>query len=280
MQKFCVHCGKEVENLENLNFCPFCGGKNNTHQNTLNSKINDSISNAKELAVEKYEIDPTTKISTKVGYFEKRLFIYNKIFFWTILFYPLMIVLNDIYENKFVHNNKFWIKKAISYGIFLSVTYFLLLITSQTKMDYVPINIFLIFGVLYLAKLLQEKFGHLLFIKEKEEKLSENEIQNVIEIQKIDLDEKNQKIKTKFRIIFILLFTMINIIIFQFQSHYLATLLSVILIVTYDNYEQKYLKRDKIKFFWKKRKAFYFFVIFPVLLCISFLIYDTLIFKY
>lgn len=46
MQKFCVHCGKEVENLENLNFCPFCGG-NLKSQKEENIKV-DEISHSKE----------------------------------------------------------------------------------------------------------------------------------------------------------------------------------------------------------------------------------------
>lgn len=81
---------------------------------TIKNNVDDSILTAKNLAKEKYEEDPLTKISTRIGYFEKRLFVFNRIFFWTILFYPLMLVLNDIYENKFVHNNKFWIKKVFA----------------------------------------------------------------------------------------------------------------------------------------------------------------------
>lgn len=246
----------------------------------LNEKIKNAISNAKELAKEKYEEDRTTKIPIEIGYFEKRLYVYDKIFFWTILFYPLKVILNDIYENKFVHNNKYWIKKGIVYGLFLLVTYSILLIVSQAKMDYIPINIFLILGVLFSIELLQEKLGHLLFIKEKEEKLSEDEIKNIIEIQQIDLNKENQKNKLKLRTIFLIFFIIANIFVFQFKSHYLATLLSLALIVGYDNYEQRYFKRDITNLFWKKRIVFYIAIIVPILIVTTFLIYDTLIFKY
>jgi predicted nucleic acid-binding Zn-ribbon protein len=46
MKEFCTHCGKELENLENLNFCPFCGG-NLKNQKEKNTKV-DKISHSKE----------------------------------------------------------------------------------------------------------------------------------------------------------------------------------------------------------------------------------------
>lgn len=160
------------------------------------------------------------------------------------------------------------------------IVYFLLLIASQVKIDYLPVNIFLIFGLLYITKLLQNKFGYLLFIKDKEEKLSEDEIKNIIDIQQIDLNENNQNIKIKSRIIFLVLLVIANMVIFKFESHYIATFVSLVLIVIYDNFEQRYLKRDKTNLFWKKRIVFYVSVVFPILIVSTFVIYDTLIFKY
>ena len=246
-------------------------------EKSINNKINDAILTAKELSKNKYEKDDTTGVHTEVGYFEKRLNIFNKIFFWTIIFYPLMVVLNDIYENKFIHNNKFWIKKGIIYGVTLSIVYLLLLFTSQIKMNYLPINIFLIFGILHFLGLLQKKFGNRLFVVEKEKLITKGEMENIIKIQQIDLNKKN---KIKLRITFFVFFIMFNIFIFQFKSHYLATLLSFCVIVIYDNYEQRYFKRNKTYLFWEKRIVFYIFVIVPILIITTFLIYDTLIFKY
>lgn len=218
--------------------------------------------------------------NTDIGYFEKRLEVFNKIFFWTIIFYPLMLVVKDIYENKEINNNNYWIRKNIFYGLFLSILYPCLLIVSQVKMDYLPINIFLIFGILYLSKIIQDKFWHNLFLKERNETLTELEIKNIDEVQLIDLDKNNQKIKNIFRTIFVSILILTNIYIYKYQSHYIATFISLSMIVIYDICEQKYFKRDKINLFWKKRITFYICVIIPILLSTAFIVYDTLIFKY
>ncbi|CAM4047994.1 zinc ribbon domain-containing protein [Arcobacter cloacae] len=270
MQKFCVHCGKEVENLENLNFCPFCGGnlKRQKEENIKVDKISRSSANS--------EIDPVTKISIKDSFYERNMLLLHKVLFWTVIFAPYMIILNDIYLNKFVHNNEFWIKRAKIYFIFLIVIYSLLRIFSTFEIENLPFANFLaMYSVLFPIYYLQLNYGHL-FATAGKYTPTEEEVKNIIAIQNIDNDEENRKKKIKFRTIFGVFFVLAYIFIFNvmYQSHYLASILSLFLIAGYDYYEQKYFKRDKTELFWKKRVMFYVLVLSPILVVLNFIIYN------
>ena len=228
------------------------------------------------------EKDPLTKVYVKEGFLDKFRFVIDKVLFFTIIFTPYMMVLNDIYLNKLVHNNVFWIKRAKIYFIFILLMYLILWAVYYFRTEYALMTLVFVYGFLYLIWKLQLNYGHLFTTEGKEYSPTEEELKNIIAIQNIDNDEENRKKKIKFRTIFGVFFVLAYIFIFNvmYQSHYLASILSLFLIAGYDYYEQKYFKRDKTKLFWEKRRAFCFFVLSPILVIANFLIYDTLIFKY
>lgn len=228
------------------------------------------------------EKDPLTKVYVKEGFFEKSIFIIDKFLFFTIIFAPYLMVLNDIYLNKLVHNNVFWIKRAKIYFIFILIMYSILSAVYYSKTEYALMTLVFVYGFFYLIWKLQLNYGHLFAPEGKEYTPTEEELKNIIAIQNIDNDEENRKKKIKFRTIFGVFFVLAYIFIFNvmYQSHYLASILSLFLIAGYDYYEQKYFKRDKTELFWEKRRAFYFFVLSPILVIVNFLIYSSLIFHY
>jgi len=223
------------------------------------------------------EKDQLTKIVVEDNFYERNMLLLNKILFWTVLFAPYMIILNDIYLNKFVHNNEFWIKRAKIYFIFLIVIYSILRIFSTLEIENLPLANFLaMYAVLFPIYYLQLNYGHLFATEGKEYSPTEEELKNIIAIQNIDNDEENRKKKIKLRTIFGVFFVLVYIFIFNvmYQSHYLASILSLFLIAGYDYYEQKYFKRDKTKLFWKKRVMFYVLVLSPILVVLNFIIYN------
>ena len=58
-----------------------------------------------------YEDDKLTGLKIKDSFYEEWKDLINRILFWTIIFAPYMFVINDIYQNKLMHDNKFWIKR-------------------------------------------------------------------------------------------------------------------------------------------------------------------------
>lgn len=228
------------------------------------------------------EKDPLTEVYIEEGFFEKSILIIDKVLLFTIIFAPYMMVLNDIYLNKLVHNNVFWIKRAKIYFIFILIMYSILSALYYSRTEYALMTLVFVYGFLYLILKLQLNYGHLFATDGKEYTPTEEELKNIIAIQNIDNDEENRKKKIKFRTIFGVSFVLAYIFIFNvmYQSHYLTSILSLFLIAGYDYYEQKYFKRDKTKLFWEKRRAFYFFVLSPILVIVNFLIYDSLIFHY
>ena len=53
-----------------------------------------------------YEDDKLTGLKIKDSFYEEWKDLINRILFWTIIFAPYMIVLNDIYQNKLMHDNQ------------------------------------------------------------------------------------------------------------------------------------------------------------------------------
>lgn len=227
--------------------------------------------------------DEVTGIVIEDSFYEKNIKWLEKLLFWTIIFSPYMVILNDIYSNKFVHNNNFWIKRIRLYFTFIVTIYTAIWFLSQLKMQYLPaINLLSIYILMYFILIMQIKFMPLFKAKKEDILIDDNELKNITAVQENDTDCDNKKRKFKYRVIFLVLFVLIYIITFNndYQSHYLATFVSFVLIVGYDYFEQKYFKRDIIELFWKKRISFYFLFLAPILIIVSFLIYDTLIFKY
>lgn len=222
------------------------------------------------------EKDPLTKVYVEEGFFEKSIFVIDKFLFFTIIFAPYMMVLNDIYLNKLVHNNVFWIKRAKIYFTFILVMYLILWAVYYFRTEYALMTLVFVYGFLYLIWKLQLNYGHLFATEGKEYTPTEEELKNIIAIQNIDNDEENRKKKIKFRTIFAVFFVLAYIFIFNvmYQSHYLASILSLFLIAGYDYYEQKYFKRDKTELFWKKRVMFYVLVLSPILVVLNFIIYN------
>jgi len=217
------------------------------------------------------------------SFYEKNISWITKLLFWTIILAPYLVVLNDIYQNKLVYNNRFWIKRAKIYFLFILIMYSLMWLFSKFRIDYLPaINLISIYILIYLVLKLQINYKYLFQATEKDCEITKEELEKVKTIQNIDdnLDNKNNKIKS--RILFGIVFFMIYIFIFNFlyQSHYIASILNLFLIAGYDYLEQKKFKRDRTELFWKKRVMFYLFVLSPILVVINFLIYSTLIFKY
>ena len=96
-----------------------------------------------------YEDDKLTGLKIKDSFYEEWKDLINRILFWTIIFAPYMIVLNDIYQNKLMHDNNFWIKRAKFYFAFIVITYFIMSITLQARIEYmIALNLFLTYLVL------------------------------------------------------------------------------------------------------------------------------------
>jgi len=228
------------------------------------------------------EKDVLTNININDSFYERNLFWINRILLFTIVFAPYMIVLNDIYTNKLVHNNNFWLKRVKIYFVFILIMYSILIGIYYLKTEYALMTLVFTYGFLYLIWKLQMNYGHLFATEGKDFIPTEEELKNIIDIQNIDKDKENCEKVIRFRTIFGIFFVLTYIIIFNvmYQSHYLMSVLCLFLIIGYDYFEQKYFKRDKTLLFWNKRRAFYLFVLSPILLIVNFLIYDSFIFHY
>ncbi|MGJ0373012.1 hypothetical protein NG764_11235 [Aliarcobacter cryaerophilus] len=219
--------------------------------------------------------DLITKKTIKDSFFEEWNDLITKILFWTIIFSPYLIVLNDIYQNKLMHDAKFWIKRAGLYFAFIVVTYFFIGVFSQANAQYlIAINLFLIYIMMFAILKAQSKYGYLLKAKCDEYKPSIEEIENIIKVQTSDENEENINKKVKLRLKSLLFGTLLYIItLVNFPE--LSAFVMYFLIVGYDILEQKYFKRDITKLFWKKRIIYYILVLLPILFIINYIIYDS-----
>lgn len=218
-----------------------------------------------------YEDDKVTGLKIKDSFYEEWKDLINKVLFWTIIFAPYMIVLNDIYQNKLMHDNNFWIKRAKFYFAFIVITYFIMSITLQARIEYmIALNLFLTYLVLFGILKSQEKYGHLFKAKCEDYKPSVEEIENIIKVQNIDENiSKKIRIRIKYFIFGVLLY---SITLANFPE--LSAFVMCILIIGYDIFEQKYFKRDITELFWKKRITYYILVLLPILFIINYIIYD------
>ena len=222
-----------------------------------------------------YEDDKLTGLKIKDSFYEEWKDLINRILFWTILFAPYMFVINDIYQNKLMHDAKFWIKRAGLYFAFIVITYFIMSITLQARIEYmIALNLFLTYLVLFGILKSQEKYGHLFKAKCEDYKPSVEEIENIIKVQNIDENEENINKKKKFRIMFGLVGTLFYLIVL-FNIPIASAFIMSILIIGYDIFEQKYFKRDITELFWKKRITYYILVLLPILFIINYIIYDS-----
>ncbi|PRM93675.1 hypothetical protein CJ673_09375 [Aliarcobacter cryaerophilus] len=221
-----------------------------------------------------YEDDKVTGLKIKDSFYEEWKDLINKVLFWTIIFAPYMIVLNDIYQNKLMHDNNFWIKRAKFYFAFIVITYFIMSITLQARIEYmIALNLFLTYLVLFGILKSQEKYGHLFKAKCEDYKPSVEEIENIIKVQNIDENEENISKKIRIRIkYFIFGVLLYSITLANFPE--LSAFVMCILIIGYDIFEQKYFKRDITELFWKKRITYYILVLLPILFIINYIIYD------
>ncbi|AYJ79611.1 hypothetical protein AN286_05435 [Aliarcobacter cryaerophilus ATCC 43158] len=218
--------------------------------------------------------DLITKKTIKDSFFEEWNDLITKILFWTIIFSPYLIVLNDIYQNKLMHDAKFWIKRAGLYFAFIVFTYFFIGVFSQANAQYlIAINLFLIYVMMFAILKAQSKYGYLLKAKCDEYKPSIEEIENIIKVQNSDENEENINKKKKFRIMFGLVGTLFYLIVL-FNIPIASAFIMSILIIGYDIFEQKYFKRDITELFWKKRITYYILVLLPILFIINYIIYD------
>lgn len=219
--------------------------------------------------------DLITKKTIKDSFFEEWNDLITKILFWTIIFSPYLIVLNDIYQNKLMHDAKFWIKRAGLYFAFIVVTYFFIGVFSQANAQYlIAINLFLIYIMMFAILKAQSKYGYLLKAKCDEYKPSIEEIENIIKVQTSDENEENINKKVKLRLKSLLFGTLLYIItLVNFLE--LSAFVMYFLIVGYDILEQKYFKRDITELFWKKRITYYILVLLPILFIINYIIYDS-----
>ena len=219
--------------------------------------------------------DLITKKTIKDSFFEEWNDLITKILFWTIIFSPYLIVLNDIYQNKLMHDAKFWIKRAGLYFAFIVVTYFFIGVFSQANAQYlIAINLFLIYIMMFAILKAQSKYGYLLKAKCDEYKPSIEEIENIIKVQTSDENEENINKKVKLRLKSLLFGTLLYIItLVNFPE--LSAFVMYFLIVGYDILEQKYFKRDITKLFWKKRIIYYILVLLPIMFIINYIIYDS-----
>lgn len=222
-----------------------------------------------------YEDDKLTGLKIKDSFYEEWKDLINRILFWTILFAPYMFVINDIYQNKLMHDAKFWIKRAGLYFAFIVVTYFFIGVFSQANAQYlIAINLFLIYIMMFAILKAQSKYGYLLKAKCDEYKPSIEEIENIIKVQTSDENEENINKKVKLRLKSLLFGTLLYIItLVNFPE--LSAFVMYFLIVGYDILEQKYFKRDITKLFWKKRIIYYILVLLPIMFIINYIIYDS-----
>ncbi|MCT7433840.1 hypothetical protein N5T66_11145 [Aliarcobacter cryaerophilus] len=191
-----------------------------------------------------YEDDKLTGLKIKDSFYEEWKDLINRILFWTILFAPYMFVINDIYQNKLMHDNNFWIKRAKLYFAFLVVTYLIMSLTLQARIDYmIALNLFLTYLMLFGILKAQEYYGHLLKGNCEEYKPSKEEIENIIKVQASDENEENVSKKIKIRIVsFIFGVLIYSITLNTFPE--ISGFVICFFIIVYDVLEQKYFKRD------------------------------------
>ena len=191
-----------------------------------------------------YEDDKLTGLKIKDSFYEEWKDLINRILFWTILFAPYMFVINDIYQNKLMHDAKFWIKRAGLYFAFIVVTYFFIGVFSQANAQYlIAINLFLIYIMMFAILKAQSKYGYLLKAKCDEYKPSIEEIENIIKVQTSDENEENINKKIKIRIVsFIFGVLIYSITLNTFPE--ISGFVMCFFIIVYDILEQKYFKRD------------------------------------
>ena len=224
-----------------------------------------------------YEDDKLTGLKIKDSFYEEWKDLINRILFWTILFAPYMFVINDIYQNKLMHDAKFWIKRAGLYFAFIVVTYFFIGVFSQANAQYlIAINLFLIYVMMFAILKAQSKYGYLLKAKCNEYKPSIEEIENIIKVQTSDENEENINKKKKFRV----LFSIFGLILYYNIFHIIPIASGFIIglfIIGYDVFEQKYFKRNITLLFWKKRIAYYILFLYPILFVLNYVIYNSYI---
>lgn len=220
-----------------------------------------------------FQEDKVTGLQIKDSFYEEWKDLINRILFWTILFAPYMFVINDIYQNKLIHDNKFWIKRAKLYFAFLVIIYFIMSLTLHAHIDYmIALNLFLTYLMLFGILKAQEHYGHLLQGNCAEYKPSKEEIEKIILVQRIDEKEETTKKRIQFSLIFIGMISFYFITIYKLDSNSIIKIImllgSILLPILYDILIQKYLKRDITELFWKKRIAYYLALVSPIYIII------------
>ena len=190
-----------------------------------------------------YEDDKVTGLKIKDSFYEEWKDLINKVLFWTIIFAPYMIVLNDIYQNKLMHDNNFWIKRAKFYFAFIVITYYIMSFTLMAHIDYViAFNLILTYLMLFGILKAQKKYMHSIKAKCEEYKPSKEEIEKIIRVQKIDENEESKKIKIKTGIAFFIITIVYYLMFFKLDNIVvkgLMILFSFFIPIFYDVYVQK-----------------------------------------
>lgn len=256
MEKFCTHCGKEVENLENLNFCPFCGKNLKNEEIKKNEK--KFINNQQNSVLELIFTEPRTTLFMIL----------------TVLYSPFVLILNDIIGNKNIYNNEFWIKRVRLYFLICVVMYVIFILIFQLDMKNMELmKLAIIYSLVTISAKIHFNMDSNVDVYVENSKLTEEEVNIVNIVQKRDIQNFDKKIG--FRKIFFSVWALLLAMsfIFLFKNMDTCFVVLILLLIAYDVFEQKYFERDIMKLFWKKRILYYILFSLPAL----FVLYLSLI---
>ncbi|OCL90657.1 hypothetical protein [Arcobacter porcinus] len=265
MKLYCLNCSSLVTDISSEN-CPNC---ERTCFKSGNEPIEVKTPDAIVFPSKIFDKDPVTKNYVSRGFLERLLEKFPQAFgisIFSLILFPMFLLIYEFIENKFVHNNIFWIKKLILYFIFLF--FYINIVYMLSTGGLIGIVFILLLGLLAMSFVIH--IGVYLFPKDMNKKLSETEIDKVIEIQRIDNNVKNIKTKK----IYIITGIILGIVYYwnfylegSFRGWDYLNVIPCILVFIFiaDIVLQKKLKRDLLPYFWTKRILLYAFLFAPFL---------------
>ena len=167
-----------------------------------------------------------------------------------------------MYNNKFIHDNNFWIKRAKYYSIFIIVMYLILYVFATMKINIAVFNLFVIYCFIFCVAKLHQKYRYVIEGEIGLYKPTQDEINKIAILQKIDENELVKLRKWQFNFWFLIVSSIVYYIVIT-NIYFLSGIVLFFMMIGYDIFIQKKFKRDITKLFWKKRITYYFYLVVP-----------------
>ncbi len=229
--------------------------------------------------MQKYREDRLTKVKILDSKIETEEMVTDLFFFITILLAPFKIIINDVYNNKFMHDNSFWIKRAKYYFIFIIIMYFFIYLFVTLESNVMLLSVILTYSLIFGVDRIHKNYRHIIEGEIGLYKPNQDEINRIAKLQKIDENEKNKIIKWYLNVAFLIVCSIVYYIVLM-NIYILSGIVLFFMIVGYDIFIQKKFKRDITNLFWKKRVAYYLYLVVPFVFVVDGIIRDSLFLTY